>query len=314
MTSRQPTTDDGRKPDISVLIGLASREDDPGTLRLLDALRSQEGGIRSEIIVAHGRGDLLPRTIANDFPEVRLLPAEAGTSLPALRTLALSSATADLIAIIADHCLPCPGWLKAFHDAYRQAPADVIAMGGVVINHAGRGAAQRAAFTFEYAPFIPPLEAGETASVPGMNICYRRAAFQQTSETDLRSAFWENFHHSRLLADGSTFSMVPEAQVTYLKDWTCRAFLRQRFNYSRYYAARRLHGQGWLRRGGMGISSMLLPPLFLVRHRQAMAGRARSQRAGTAALPYLVLYSLAAAAGELTGAFLGGADTLRELS
>ncbi len=106
MTSRQPTAADGQQPDISVLIGLASREDDPGTLRLLDALRSQEGGIRSEIIVAHGRRDLLPRTIANDFPEVRLLPAEAGTSLPALRTLAFGALLLYAAAVSALVLLP----------------------------------------------------------------------------------------------------------------------------------------------------------------------------------------------------------------
>jgi hypothetical protein len=314
VTSRQPSAAGGERPEISILIGLASREDDPGTLRLLHALRNQQGGISSEMIVAHRRQDQLPRAIAREYPEVRLLAAPPHTSLPALRTMALAQARADLIAVIADHCLPCPGWLKAFHDAFRNAPANLIAVGGVVVNRDGTSAAQRAAFTFEYAPFIPPLPAADTGTVPGMNICYRRTAFREADQDHLRSAFWENFHHRRLQANGSAFRIVPEARVTYQKEWTSGAFLRQRFNYSRYYAARRLQGQGSIRRGAMGIFSILLPPLLLVRHGRAMAGRDQNQRAGPAALPYLVLYSLAAAAGELAGAFLGDGDILKELS
>ena len=41
-----------QKPDISILVGLACADPDPGTIRLLESLRDQQGDLSWEVIVA----------------------------------------------------------------------------------------------------------------------------------------------------------------------------------------------------------------------------------------------------------------------
>ena len=194
------------------------------------------------------------------------------------------------------------------------APHEVAAVGGMVVNSTGQSAAQRAAFTLEYAPFIPPGRSGSAPFLPGMNIAYRRQALEQVSTSDLGTAFWENFLHPRLLRMGGTFISQPEAVVTYVRQWTWSRFAAHRYAYSRYYA-------GTLHRESTAISRLLaaplrliLPVLILARHYSAMRGRAPDQHAGIGALPYLLLYTAAATFGEIIGILAGPGDSLTRIA
>src|SRR5262249_14859190 len=117
-------------PLFSVLIGRASTIDNRGIIETLDALRSQEGAPTYEVIIADRRLDDVTNFICAEFPEARILPCGAGTSLPEKRTLAFENSRGEFIVITEDHCVPPKNWLASILAAFKVAPEGTMAVGG----------------------------------------------------------------------------------------------------------------------------------------------------------------------------------------
>ena len=118
------------QPEFSILIGMVSTEDKRRILETLNALRQQKGNFSYEVIIGDRRNDDVSNIITREYPEVKQLFADANTSLPTLRTIALEHASGKYIIVTEDHCVPSTDWLESIFQAFEAAPDDTMAVGG----------------------------------------------------------------------------------------------------------------------------------------------------------------------------------------
>src|SRR5690242_10544342 len=114
--------------DLSVVIPAVNGTED--ITGCLDALLRSEG-VTLQVIVADRMGEAQRWTIERDYPSVTLIRVPAGTTIPAMREVAIKAATAPAIAVIEDHVIVPPDWARRMLDALAEGH-DVV--GGAVEN------------------------------------------------------------------------------------------------------------------------------------------------------------------------------------
>lgn len=298
---------------FSVLIGLVSTEDSRRILETLDSLRNQEGGHPYEVLIGDRRNDDVSRKIAKDYPEATLIPCLASASLPELRTAALDRAKGQYIIVTEDHCVPSGNWLDSMVQAFRTAPAGTVAVGGCVENGVYDTALDWATFFCEYSYFLDPVHEGVGPVLPGMNVAYDRAIFQDLDRNLLTSGFWETTVHPVLLKAGKTLFSTNKVKLFHCKKFSFGLFARQRYIYSRYYAGLRFGpGQTVNKMIAFGVTPILPALLFYRMFKQIRAkGRLRAEL--MSALPYLAVFVVIWAWGEMMGYLLGTGDALARI-
>lgn len=295
---------------FSVLIGLVSTEDSSRILETLDALRNQEGGHGYEVLIGDRRNDNVSRQIASNYPEVTLIPRPARASLPELRTAALDRAKGRYIIVTEDHCVPSNNWLDSMVQAFHVAPAGTAAVGGCVENGVYDVALDWATFFCEYSYFLAPVHEGVSSILPGMNVAYDHAIFQDIDRSLLTSGFWETTVHPVLLAAGKTLFSTNRIKLFHCKKFSFGLFARQRYIYSRYYAGLRFGPGQWSKKTIAFAVTPILPALLFYRMLKQIRAKGRLRSELSSALPYLAVFVMIWAWGEMMGYLLGSGDAL----
>jgi Glycosyl transferase family 2 len=296
---------------FSILVGRVSTEDSDRVLELLEALRAQENAPAYEVIVADRRQDRVSERIRASYPEAQLFFCPADMSLPELRTLAFDRARSKYVVVTEDHCVPEKGWLAGMIEAFETAPAETVAVGGVVENGVYETPLDWATFLCEYSGFMGPVSSGPVpaGSVPGMNIAYRRSAIAEIDRAVLMRGFWETTVHPSLTKKGLGFYLSDDIKLQHKKKFSFRLFATQRFFYSRYYAGIRFGQDEKAARVAMSALTLALPPLLLFRMVRNTARKHRLPQL-ISAFPYLILFALIWSCGELVGYMFGPGDAL----
>ena len=294
-------------PDFSILIGMVSTEDERRILETLDILRQQQGNHSYEVIIGDRRNDDISAIISKNYPEVKLLPADANTSLPVLRTSALEQASGKYIIVTEDHCVPSTDWLRSFYQAFEDAPDNTMAVGGCVENGVSDSSLDWATFFCEYSFFLQPVHEGAGNTLPGMNVAYRKEVFQDVDRETLTSGFWETTLHPQLIKQGHKLFSTNKIKLFHSKKFSLGLFLRQRFIYSRYYAGLRFKSSQYFHRLLACCATVLLPPLLLYRMIKQIRAKKRLRKELLSASPFLALFIVVWAAGEMWG-YAFGAD------
>ena len=298
-------------PYFSVLIGRASTEDVRRILEVLDALRLQDCREPYEVIVVDRCDDALSRIVDESYPEVHLLRCRADLSLPQMRALALQAARAPHVIVTEDHCVPATGWLQQFARLIREYPR-AVAIGGCVENGLTQNTLDWATYLCEYASAASPFAEGPCTELTGVNVAYTRRVLSALPAQQLEQGFWELTVHPLLNSRGDLLIVSDTPVVYHRKRFSLRHFLRQRLAYSRYFAGARF-GRRRLARALAAVSSPALPVLFAARLMREMRTRRRFKGPALRAAPYLALFFLAAAAGELIGYVSGPGTALGTL-
>jgi hypothetical protein len=298
---------------FSILIGRVSTEDSGRVLELLDALRQQDGSPAYEVIVADRRLDRITDLIRDNYPEVRLLSCAAGTPLPELRARALEWSRGEYVVVTEDHCVPPRHWLTSMLEAFEAAPKGTVAVGGPVENGVSDSALDWATFLCEYSAFVGPIPSGPTRSLPGMNIAYRRPALVELGREVLTCGFWETTVHPIFTRKNLLLYQSNSIKIVHKKKFSLRLFVHQRFLYSRYYAGLRLFQSTPMARLLMSILTVGLPALLLLRIGRNLMAKKRLIRQFVRALPYLTVFVLIWALGELVGYVTGPGDALSRI-
>ena len=302
-----------RLPRFSILVGRVSTEDSDRVLELLDALRQQDGSPDYEVIVTDRRLDWVTKLIRDNYPEVRLLLCTAQTPLPEMRARALEWARGEYIVVTEDHCVPQKYWLASMLEAFGAAPEGTVAVGGPVENGVADSALDWATFLCEYSAFIGPVPNGPVPSLPGMNIAYRRSALVEQRREVLTSGFWETTLHPLFTRKNLLFYQSNSIQIFHKKKFSLRLFVDQRFLYSRYYAGLRLHRSTVVARLLMSVLTLGLPALLLLRICRNLMAKKRLTVQFARALPYLTVFVVIWACGELVGYIVGPGDALSRI-
>lgn len=312
MTNSSQIAESGRPCTFSILIGRVSTENEDRIFETLDAITRQRGPHTYESIVADRCNNAVSKAIRNRYPDVRLIPCKPGTSLPELRTIALDHAAGEFVVVTEDHCVPPEDWLESIAQAIREAPVGTAAVGGCVQNGLTRSGLDWATFLCEYSNFLPPVSEGTTSVLPGMNIAYRRSMLQSLDRDLMIKGFWETTVHPVLLRTGQVFYSTNRIKILHCKRFSFGFFLRQRFEYSRYYAHLRFRRSEVGKRALAFCLSVALPPVLLYRIVRGTLAKCRPIDL-LSALPGLSVFVTIWALGEMTGYSLGSGDALARL-
>jgi glycosyltransferase involved in cell wall biosynthesis len=300
-------------PEFSILIGLVSTEDSERVLEALDALRNQQGAHSYEVIIADRRHDDVSSRLDADYPEVKRLPCPPRMSLPELRTLALDQASGTYIIVTEDHNVPSENWLASMAQAFADAPEGTVAVGGCVENGVYDTPLDWATFLCEYSYFLESVDEGDTTVLPGMNVAYHHSIFKHLDRELLTSGFWETTVHPVLLEKGLKLFSTNKIRLYHCKKFSFGLFARQRFIYSRYYAGLRFGRGQLLKRVAACGATLLLPPLLLYRSSKQIKAKNRLASEFRSAMPYLLMFYVIWAYGEMVGYILGNGDALARI-
>ena len=298
--------------EFSILIGRVSTEDSRRILETLTALEAQAADASYEVVIADRLHDDVTERLACEHPEVVLIRCTPGTELPGMRTDALARARGRFVIVTEDHCVPAPGWLAAIRGAFESAPDGTLAVGGCVENGVGETALDWATFLCEYAGALAPVPEGPAADLPGMNVAYRREAFEGIDPALLRKGFWETTLHPVLRERGQLVS-TNAIRLNHCKKFSLGLFCRQRYVYSRYYAGIRFAPEARAMRAAAALATLALPPVLLWRMARSLRAKRRLGRESATAMPYLALFATIWAAGEIAGYIGGPGNALAEI-
>lgn len=296
-------------PLVSVVI--ASVNGLPSLGECLDHLLRQEGGHPYEVIVVDRCGEALRQELKRRFPqpEIRVIAAPEGTTIPKLRAMGMTQAHGKTIAILEDHCNVNPRW---FATIARLVAQGCEAMGGPVRNGAVVRLTDWAVFFVEYARFMPPIPTGEVDAIAGSSAVYDRAMLGRLGP-ELGQEVWEHFLHGRMRELGVKFVNDPGLEVEHKKEFPFGYFMSQRYHYSRSFAGMRLAGAPLVKRIAYAGATVLLPPLLLWRMARILAAKGGQMGRFVTALPLLFAFMLSYAWGEAIGALGGPGQSLAQV-
>lgn len=289
---------DADRPLVSLVI--ASRT---GGDALVDCVESflRESDERFEIIVSATAAAPALATMMRRLPHLRVLQFQEPRSIPELRAAGIREARGAIVAMTTGRCRAEPGWREALRRAHGGSAA---AVGGAIEYAGSDRAIDRAVFFCEYGRYGRPFARGRSVDLPGQNVSYSRAAIDAVAAL-VDAASWEPLWHWELDARGFELVRDPAIAVRMVRAFTLRGFLAERYHYSRAFAGQRVAGRSWAVRLAYAAATPLLPPLLMVRFlRQILAKRGRVLEL-LALMPYLLLFTIPWAAGELAGYVAG---------
>jgi len=295
-------------PAISVVI--PSVNGWPDLDRCLAALEGERAETRLEALVPERCGAIVREAATRKYPWARLISVPTSTTIPQMRAIAFLEAQAPTVAVIEDHVIVPKGWARAMIAA-RTAEARVV--GGGLVNAATDRVVDWAAWLCEYNHLTVPMPAGPVESIHGNHTSYDRALLAECRDV-VESGRWEDALHDALRSRGITLWARPDIVAGHQKHYSVGEYTRQRFLYSRAYAALRLGRSGAARRFVYGAMALALPPLLFSRI-VARVWRGRLYRAHLVpSLPLLAIFVCSWGLGEAAGAWFGDGGALAKVA
>lgn len=275
----------------------------------LAALLRESAQIPLELLVVERCGESVRRPLRAAYPSVRLIEVDSSATIPQMRALAFTAATAPAVAVIEDHVIVPSGWATRMLDALGDGQRVVA---GAVDNAATDTLLDWAAFLCEYSHCLPPMQSGPVEWLTGNNVVYSKALLEKyRSIAD--AGRWENYLHDAVRADGVPLICHPEIAVGHKKHYTFGEYLSQRYLYSRSYAGARVTGASPAVRLAYGLAAFVLPPLLFYRTVTRILSKGRHQTLLFKSLPMISVFVLAWSWGEVVGYWAGAGDSLSKV-
>lgn len=253
-----------------------------------------------------------PEALAG-FGRVEVIEIEDLSRMADGKVIALSRATAPVIAFAEDHSFPEPDWGEALLTAHSSGWAGV---GPAVRNANPATVLSRSAYLMHWAMWMEPVAAGMVPAIPWHNSSYRRAALLDLSG-DLPALFTvEAFLQAALRRRGHQLYVEPAAHVSHVNISRGAPWVGHGFWGGRLYAAQRVRYQrwSWLRRAQYLASSPLIPVVRLGRLLRLLHRAGRLTEFLPDAFALVSVGLIVHALGEATGYLFGGGDAERRYS
>jgi glycosyltransferase involved in cell wall biosynthesis len=292
-----------RAPRVSVVI--ASIVGPPFIDDCLASVERQAKDCGAEVIVVACGTAAYARRIGDKFPWVRVVHRENRETIPDLRRHGVEQAGGDIIAIIEEHCLAAPDWLRQAIAAHGKGEFGVV--GGPVVDHGYKRLRDWVVYFCEYNNYLPPWQSGEWHDLGSANSAYSRPVLMKYKDS-LSGGYWEAALHPRLLADGVKFHAAPEMMVHHRGPFDFGYYLQQRYWFSRAFAgARNLSASHKI---AYFLAAPLVPFLLLARMAKRVWQRRRHLLKFAQTLPLLIPALIVYVAGEVVGYVAGPGDAL----
>lgn len=185
-------------------------------------------------------------------------------------------------------------------------------MGGPVAAADFRRLRDWVTYFIEYNGYLPPWPDGDTWSLSGANLAYRRETLQANLNL-LSGGYWEATLHPKLLAEGARFRGVRNMIVYHRGPFDYLYYLRQRYLFSRAFAGARRGDLSALQRLAYLLAAPAIPLLLLGR----MAARVWAKKCHVdkfvLSLPLLIPAITIYVVGEWMGYAFGPGRALMEV-
>ena len=281
-------------PALSITI--ASWSGEAALTRCLDSVMPQAGD--AEVIVAYRGVTDLAGILGGRYPTVRFIGGAADASVFVLRTLAALPAKGKIMAMLEDHAAVGPGWVQSL--AASRAKGWKV-FGGPIDNGAPASAYEWALYFVEYGIYLPPMRAGETNILSGVNIAYDRRLLQ-SCEAIWAKVFYETDVNAALARAGHRLYMIPEAAVSSRLRMKFGEAMDHLYTGGKHFGQFRKFHSTTLKRALLVLISPLVPLVLLWRIiRLTLARQPGRWLALILGLPALLLLLGAWCAGEAVG-------------
>jgi len=281
------------EPSVSVVV--AAWQDTAGLPECLESLAAQRADGTEVIVVSSAP---CPPELKDRFGGVAWVDAARELPIPGLWGLGMQRAGRDVVAITTAHFTPAPDWVPVIRRSHARLESPAI--GGPIDPPRGGSLVDWATYFMRYSAYARGGREESRDDLAGDNASYKRDAVLAHADL-LRDGFWEQEFHRRFLRAGRTLTFVPGMRVAQRTSFGFRRFLGQRFEHGRRFGRTRLRGRGTAASVLHVLASPLVPAILLGRISGRVLRGGRDHARFVAALPILVCFILAWAAGEATG-------------
>jgi hypothetical protein len=284
------------RPPLTVVV--ASLGPQAALESCLAALEPQVDG--AEVLVCDGHRNTSELSRRFQWARFEDMPTQL---VPELWRDGIELASGRIVALTISAMIPEADWIESIKAVH--AEHDVV--GGAIEPAAGLRVADWAEYFCRYVRDMRPFEGHECVEhLPGDNAAYKRELLERTREL-YQDGFWEPVIHRRLAEEGVVVWHSPELVVRQGRSAGVRAFVRQRLVHGRAHGRTRGVHFSRLRNLAGVLGAALVPPLLTLRIFREVTAKRRYRMRLVAALPLLLAYNVAWAAGEA----LGHVDALR---
>ena len=279
--------------------------------RCLDSLREQAASENAEVIVVDRCGGETVARLEREYSQLTIVRWNLGhrPSVPELRLLGAQRARGSIIAVIEEHCVAPPHWLRTIRSSFQDSD---VAIGGPILDNSFDRVRDWVVYFSEYHNYLPPWPDGERYTLNGANIAYRRERLLEHKDV-LGSGYWEVVLHPRLAKEDGVFRSVSRMGVYHTGPFDYGYYLGQRYLLSRVWGGTQREKVSFSKRLAYLIPAPVFPFLLLARiaHRVFTSGH----RVGKflVALPLLTPVTIAYVWGEWLGYLCGVGDALERV-
>lgn len=294
-------------PQFSVII--ASVNGLPSIGECLAALEKSRVGFDVEIVVVDCTDAETRQHIENNFPFVKLIKLSERPGIPQMRAIGMREANGDFLTVTEDHCIVPENWFREISKAHN-AGYDIV--GGAVENGSTEHLLDWAVFLCEYSNFMSPVPDGEVEFLAGNNVSYKRTVIAEIEES-VKNDYWEYFLQAEMKKKNIKFLSAPSITLEHKKEFGFFYFLSQRFHYSRSFAAMRRRKSTTLQKFIYLAYTPLAPFHLTWRIVKNVMQKKRNRKELVLSFPFLAVFMISYAAGELTGQLFGSGNSLSKV-
>jgi hypothetical protein len=155
---------DSKNKKLSLVIASGAGGD--FLFRCLDSLRDQVSEHEVDIIVVDRCGGKTLDRLSKEYPSLRTIQANLDhrPSVPELRAIGVKSVEAEIVAIIEEHCVAPPHWIKTILDSFQEGDA---AIGGPILDSEFTRLRDWVVYFSEYHNYLPPWPEGKRYMLNG---------------------------------------------------------------------------------------------------------------------------------------------------
>ena len=286
-------------------IGVLPFSDTVALTRCLDALHAQKSVGKLEILVPFSAGAADIAGLAEHYPETIFIPVPGARTPAELRARAVAIASAEIVALIEDHCVPNHDWCTRILAAHSKHSEPFAGVGGAVekgLPAHGRNdtALNWAVYMTDYSRYMNPLTDGPIAEISDTNSSYKKRELVEILSV-WKAEFHENVVNEALRQRGRLLWFAPDVIVNEQRSLTLRAALRDRYAFGRLFASTRVDYSTTGRRIVLAAASCAMPPVLVLRVARTLLQRRKHRAQFVRSLPQLLLVTSAWMAGEMMG-------------
>jgi hypothetical protein len=299
---------DSKNKKLSLVIASGAGGD--FLFRCLDSLRDQVSEHEVDIIVVDRCGGKTLDRLSKEYPSLRTIQANLDhrPSVPELRAIGVKSVEAEIVAIIEEHCVAPPHWIKTILDSFQEGDA---AIGGPILDSEFTRLRDWVVYFSEYHNYLPPWPEGKRYMLNGANIAYDREELLKYVEV-LGQGYWEIVLHPHLIKDGA-FRSVPSMGVHHTGPFNYGYYLRQRYLLSRVWGGTQKEKVSLVKRLIYLAAAPIIPLFLLGRISSRVLKNKKLLPKYLLTLPLLIPVLIAYLCGEWTGYLLGVGDALEKV-